>query len=195
MININKDLGVIDIDSPFAKSVHGWGKVFVGVGFAFLLAAAFEPVLSPAMWVMIVIAVVVFFIPGFLMLRYTLHILIERGRLVEHKIRLYKESITEIRFDDVSKICLMFSISTATSAGNQTTFMIYPVLVLNRQGIARYGDNHYSLLGNLGLDEFANRRQFFDALDDLSEITGLQVTASKLCPPEVFERFEKDNWR
>ncbi|MCB2385608.1 hypothetical protein [Thalassolituus alkanivorans] len=195
MISINKDQGFIDIDSPFAKSVHLWGKVFIGIGLAFLLASVLEPVLSPAMWVMIFIAVVIFLIPGFLMLRYRLHILIEKDRLVEHKVRLYKESITEIRFDDVNKICLMFRIATATSAGNQTTFMVYPVLVLNRQGIARYGDNYYSLSGNLGLDEFSSRREFFDAMDDLSEITGLQITASKLCPAEVLERFERDDWR
>lgn len=195
MISINKDQGFIDIDSPFAKSVHSWGRVFIGIGLAFLLASAFEPLLSPSMWGMVFLAVVIFLIPGFLMLRYKLHILIEKDRLLEHKVRLYKKSVTEIRFVDVNKICLMFSISTATSAGNQTTFMIYPVLVLNSRGIARYGDNYYSLSGNLGLDEFANRKAFFDAMDDLSDITGLPVTASKLCPAEVLERFERDEWR
>mgnify|MGYP003625078950 CR=1 FL=1 len=158
MININRTLGVIDIDSPLAKIFRSLGKGALWIG---VLALVFLTIGPGLRWQAIVVVSVLFFIPGWLLLRYKLHVLITKEKLLERKIRFSKEKRIEIRFDDVNRICLMFRIATASSAGNRSSFMVYPMLVLNSQGIARYGDDYYSLLGNFSLDEFANRKEFF----------------------------------
>lgn len=127
------------------------------------------------------------------LLFYRNRLVIGRQAISESKYVLHRWKHNQLDITGIDRICIHFHISQSNSRSSKSELL--PVFVCNRQGIIQYGEE-LSLLGLASSQDFPTWDAFFDFVDQLSQLTGKEITASKDCPKFVFERFPQDSkWR